>query len=94
MDNQRLLVWAFFGMMAWLTYQAWMQDYGPKPVAQPAATETPTPEQAPDIDLPEIDDSALEAPDVLPSVDTVVDDELKQTTATPTIPTHEDQRRH
>jgi YidC/Oxa1 family membrane protein insertase len=85
MDNQRLLVWAFFGMMAWLTYQAWMQDYGPKPVAQPAATETPTPEQAPDIDLPEIDDSALEAPDVLPSVDTVVADELKQTTATPTI---------
>ena len=29
MDNQRLLVWATFGMMLWLTYQTWTQDYGP-----------------------------------------------------------------
>jgi len=35
MDNQRLLVWATFGMLLWFTYQTWMQDYGPKPV--PAA---------------------------------------------------------
>ena len=33
MDNQRLLIWAFFGLMAWMTYQTWLQDYGPKPVA-------------------------------------------------------------
>ena len=39
MDNQRLLIWAFFGLMAWITYQTWMQDYGPKPApveAEPA----------------------------------------------------------
>ena len=27
MDNLRLLVWASFGMLAWLTYQAWQEDY-------------------------------------------------------------------
>ncbi|MGB5336611.1 MAG: membrane protein insertase YidC [Woeseiaceae bacterium] len=30
MDNQRLLIWAFFGLMLWMTYQTWQQDYGPK----------------------------------------------------------------
>ncbi len=37
MDNQRLLVWAVFGLLLWITYQAWMQDYGQRP-AQPAET--------------------------------------------------------
>ncbi|MCH9694820.1 MAG: membrane protein insertase YidC [Gammaproteobacteria bacterium] len=32
MDNQRLLVWAAFGLMAWITFQTWQQDYGPQPV--------------------------------------------------------------
>jgi len=68
MDNQRLLIWAFFGMMVWLTYQAWVQDYGPKPVAPPAATEAPAIEP-PDGSIPELSDTAVEAPDVLPSVD-------------------------
>ena len=31
MDNQRLLVWAAFGLLAFMTYQAWLQDYGPQP---------------------------------------------------------------
>jgi YidC/Oxa1 family membrane protein insertase len=62
MDNQRLLVWAFFGLMAWITYQTWMQDYGPKPTA-PAAQQT-TQElpsasaQSIDDDLPEITEAA------------------------------------
>jgi len=30
MDNQRLLIWAFFGLMLWMTYQTWQQDYEPK----------------------------------------------------------------
>jgi YidC/Oxa1 family membrane protein insertase len=38
MDNQRLLVWATFGMLAWLTYQAWQADH-----AAPPATESPAP---------------------------------------------------
>ena len=33
MDNQRLLAWAFFGLMAWITYQTWVRDYAPPPVA-------------------------------------------------------------
>ncbi len=38
MDNQRLLIWAFFGLTVWMTYQTWMADYGPRPadtVAEP-----------------------------------------------------------
>ncbi len=27
MDNQRLLVWAAFGLLAWFTYQQWVMDY-------------------------------------------------------------------
>ena len=60
MDNQRLLIWAFFGVMAWMTYQAWMQDYGPKPVVvSPTDVEAPDAppieESAPDVDgLPQL----------------------------------------
>jgi len=72
MDNQRLLIWAFFGMMAWLTYQAWMQDNAPPPEAAPAATATPGIDQ-PDVGLPELSDATdepsdvpIDAPSVLP----------------------------
>jgi len=37
MDNQRLLIWAFFGLMAWMTYQTWQQDYAPRSAPAPAA---------------------------------------------------------
>jgi len=45
MDNQRLLVWASFGMLAWLTYQAWQEDYAAVPAleTQPAAQEAGAP---------------------------------------------------
>lgn len=33
MDNQRLLIWAFFGLMAWMTYQTWIHDYAQAPPA-------------------------------------------------------------
>ena len=61
MDNQRLLVWAAFGVLLWLTYQTWMQDYGPAPVPadQPAEVEpvtaTPTDDQ---LALPELGETA------------------------------------
>jgi YidC/Oxa1 family membrane protein insertase len=62
-------------MMVWLTYQAWMQDYGPQPVVAPTATEQPGAEQ-PDAGLPElgapgdelpaiVDNATIDAPDVL-----------------------------
>ena len=38
MDNQRLLIWGLFGFLAWITYQTWVQDYAPKPVAQVTQT--------------------------------------------------------
>ena len=37
MDNQRLIIWGFFAVMAYLTWQQWMLDYGPQP-APPAET--------------------------------------------------------
>jgi len=68
MDNQRLLIWAFFGMMVWLTYQAWMQDYGPQPAPAPAATEAPA-SDAPDAGIPELTDAVAQAPDVMPAAE-------------------------
>ena len=57
MDNQRLLIWAFFGLMAWMTYQAWVQDHAPRtqPAAQagaPAQQDRSLPAPANSADLP------------------------------------------
>jgi len=56
MDNQRLLIWATFGMLAWLTYQAWQADYAQAPAApQPAAgtaTEAPAVNSLPELPAP------------------------------------------
>ncbi len=63
MDNQRLLVWAAFGVLLWLTYQTWMQDYGPAPVpvTQPADVEQPTATPAEEqLVLPELGDTVAE----------------------------------
>jgi len=70
MDNQRLLIWAFFGLTAWMTYQAWMQDYGPQP--QPAQSVV---EEQGNLELdgalPELVDMGdeIEAPSVEPVAD-------------------------
>ena len=48
MDNQRLLVWAAFGMLAFMTYQAWLQDYAPRPPAEVTAGQGETPPGAAD----------------------------------------------
>jgi YidC/Oxa1 family membrane protein insertase len=74
MDNQRLLIWGFFGLMVWMTYQTWVMDYAPKPVTPPQETSTLSPPQgaAPaatpgiDDDLPEIEDPNASA--ALPAV--------------------------
>ncbi len=82
MDNQRLLVWALFGLMAWFTYQAWQQDYGPRPQPrQPApVTETADPLPAAD-ELPELPEAATD-PSELP----VTDDEGRAAPAEKTGP--------
>jgi len=69
MDNQRLLIWAVFGLMLWFTYQAWVEDYAPRPAPAPtqptAATEQP--EQAPvSLELPAFDSSSPGATDLPP----------------------------
>lgn len=33
MDNQRLLIWAAVGLLGFMTYQAWLQDYATAPAA-------------------------------------------------------------
>jgi YidC/Oxa1 family membrane protein insertase len=66
MDNQRLLIWAVFAMLVWLTWQQWIEDYAPRPVEAPAAVDAEQPQPA---DLPELSDTPVDAPDVMPSVD-------------------------
>lgn len=48
MDNQRLLVWATFLMLAWLTYQAWQADYAPSPAGESSPPQAEQGEQAVD----------------------------------------------
>ena len=58
MDNQRLIVWGAFLMLAYLTWQTWQQEYGPQPPAvQPAEVAEPGVPVLGDTggDLPEID---------------------------------------
>jgi YidC/Oxa1 family membrane protein insertase len=63
MDNQRLLIWAAFGLMLWFTYQAWVRDYGPQPVSPVAPATEETANGAPGTgDLPDLPEPAAEAP--------------------------------
>jgi len=64
MDNQRLITWGLFAFLAFMTWQAWNQDYGPQPA--PPATET----QAPDPTLGGGDLPGLSADDsdTLPAI--------------------------
>ncbi|HVC28984.1 MAG TPA: membrane protein insertase YidC, partial [Gammaproteobacteria bacterium] len=50
MDNRRLFLFAALVMVAFLIYQAWMQDYGPKtPAPQPLAANTSSVAPVPEI---------------------------------------------
>ena len=78
MDNQRLLVWVAFGLLAWFTYQQWVQDYSPSPTesAAPVREET-LPTKTDDDELPALPDASTDtpAPELGP--------ELPETTETP-----------
>jgi len=73
MDNQRLLIWALFGMLAWVTWQQWTADYAPVPAQPPEASEAPQAADPADTELPQLGDTTLDQqdvmPDVMPSVD-------------------------
>ena len=64
MDNQRLLIWAFFGLMAWITYQTWVQDYAPRPVAAPTE-QIDASGQGPESDIGALPDLAAPTDDVI-----------------------------
>jgi YidC/Oxa1 family membrane protein insertase len=73
MDNQRLLVWATFGMLAWLTYQAWQADYGEPETTEagPPAAEEGVPTGGIE-SLPSLPDAARDSPEPVrqtPSLD-------------------------
>ncbi len=62
MDNQRLLIWATFGMLAWLTYQAWQADYATTPAVESrAATEEITALSGGVDSLPTLPDAAADS---------------------------------
>ena len=86
MDNQRLLIWAIFAFLAWITYQTWVQEYGPKPAApvaeQPGEVVSAPGITAADDELPAIADVAQA--DALPSSPGVAEDPATKTGA-PTI---------
>ncbi|MCK5325684.1 MAG: membrane protein insertase YidC, partial [Woeseiaceae bacterium] len=61
MDNQRLLVWAAFGLLLWFAYQTWMQDYGPQPTPPVEGADPAEPAVAEDgLSLPELGDAPVE----------------------------------
>jgi len=65
MDNQRLLIWGLFALLAWVSYQTWVQDYAQKPVVTPVEQAQPSPTGNADGDLPTLaapTDSVLDAP--------------------------------
>lgn len=72
MDNQRLLVWATFIMMAWFTYQAWVADYGQQPTSSPSTesgeTFSPAGDESslPDLPaaVPEDSGTSIDAPQI------------------------------
>ncbi len=90
MDNQRLLVWAVFAFLAWITYQSWVEQHGPAPV-QPVVEQTNETLSAPDAaagdeELPAISDvvDAADAEAGLPAAPGVEVEPAEQTSA-PTI---------
>ncbi|MGI9200449.1 MAG: membrane protein insertase YidC [Woeseiaceae bacterium] len=55
MDNQRLFIWAIFGVLAWMTYQAWVEMYAPPPAEMPTANNAQV--EQPEAGLPNLDDA-------------------------------------
>ena len=73
MDNIRLFLWLGIGLMLWLNYEAWLQDYPPAPPTQ-VSDSAPIAAPPPDVDLPVLPEAApanqpepqLNAPEATP----------------------------
>ena len=89
MDNQRLLILAFFAMMCWITYQTWQQDYAPRPT-QPAVEQSvdnvnvPAGNEGGD-DLPQIGDAPATGGAEALSATPGVAEEMTSKSSAPTI---------
>ncbi len=74
MDNQRLLVWAAFGLLAWFTYQQWIQDYSPPatesgaPVSEEALSPGVENDELPALPEPSLDTAAPDLAPELPEI--------------------------
>ena len=74
MDNQRLLIWAAFGLLAWFTYQQWIQDYSTPPaestapVSEDALSPVTENDELPALQEPSMDAAAPELAPELPEV--------------------------
>ena len=72
MDNQRLLIWATFGFLLWITWQTWQEDYATPPadVAAPPGLDIPaeaddTPPAMPAADVPTDPSTDADSPPAL-----------------------------
>jgi len=75
-------------MLAWVTWQAWSEDYGPQPTETPAVTDTAEPTPT-DVDLPALSDpdATVDAPDVMPDVDAPAGPAVASSTASVRVAT-------
>ena len=85
MDNQRLLIWASFGLLLWMTYQAWVQDYGPQPANGQPPAETEIRPPAEELGAPPLPTEAVDAPamtDEAPALEDATTEEAEPSAAT------------
>jgi len=80
MDNIRLVLWAGLAVLLWLSFQAWQQDYAPRPVA----TDTTG---LPSTQLPSDPSDTLTASEDLPSLPDVSAARVPGDEASPLSPT-------
>lgn len=74
MDNQRLLIWAAFGLLLWLTWQAWVRDHAPQVAPPTPATEETQPAPSDVRDLPELSGNEADRPQAAGTPELPVDE--------------------
>ena len=87
MENVRLLIWATFGMLLYMTYQAWVADHAPQPQTPTTSENSPVAPVAPgDAGVPQLpaaneETTAPVTGDAVPILDTPASDVSRSTAA-------------